>query len=312
MAATEVSQAPSTPQEPRRRPKGAAATWAILGAPIAFIVFAFVLPVILIAVYSVGGISGLSPNDIPQWTLTPWKDFITSSTYMGGINPMGSGLFWKSVRMSTVVSITSLVLAYPIAYLLAMLSGKRKYTLLLIIIVPFLTSYLLRILAWRVLLNPQGVINTLLVDQLGILDSPITWLFNSTFAIYLVLSYVWVPFVALPIFVVLEGLDEQLLEASADLGASRWRTFRTVTFPLSLPGVIAGFIFVFIPTIGEFITPQLVGGPKGFMFGSAIQSAFTAGLDWQFGSAMAMFLVFTVAVLLAIFGRHLNVRGVAG
>jgi spermidine/putrescine transport system permease protein len=268
--------------------------------------------VIMIAVYSVGGISGLSPNDIETWTLTPWRDFITSSTYMGGLNPLGSGLFWKSVRMSTVVSVTALVLAYPVAYLLALLGGRRKYTLLLIIIVPFLTSYLLRILAWRVLLNPQGVVNTFLVDTLGILDQPIPWLFNSPFAVYLVLSYVWVPFVALPIFVTLEGLDLKLLEASSDLGASRWRTFWGITFPLSLPGAIAGFIFVFIPTIGEFITPQIVGGPRGFMFGSAIQSAFTAGLDWQFGSAMAMFLVFTVAILLAIFGRYLNVRSVAG
>lgn len=296
----------------RRRPKGGAvATWGVLSPPLLWVIGFFILPVIMIAIYSVGGISGLSPNDIARWTLTPWKDFITSHTYMGGVHPLGTGLFWKSVRMSTVVSVTSLVLAYPIAYLLALLGGKRKYTLLLIIIVPFLTSYLLRVLAWRVLLNPQGVINTFLVNSLGVLDHPISWLYNSAFAIYLVLSYVWVPFVALPIFVSLEGIDGQLLEASADLGASRWRTFRTVTFPLSIPGVIAGFIFVFIPTIGEFITPQLVGGPKGFMFGSAIQSAFTFGLDWQFGSAMAMFLVFTVAILLAIFGRYLNVRSVA-
>ncbi|HYJ60891.1 MAG TPA: ABC transporter permease [Actinomycetota bacterium] len=269
------------------------------------------IPVIMIAVYSVGGISGLSPNDIEHWTVTPWKDFITSSTYMGGINPLGSGLFWKSVKMSLTVSVTALILAYPVAYLLAMLAGRRKYVLLLVIIVPFLTSYLLRILAWRVILNPQGVVNTFLQDTLGVTNEPIQGLWNSNFAIYVVLSYVWVPFVALPIFVTLEGIDEHLLEASSDLGASRWRTFWTVTFPLSIPGVIAGFIFVFIPTIGEFVTPQLVGGPSGFMFGSAIQSAFTAGLDWQFGSAMAMFLVFTVAILLAIFGRWLNVRSVA-
>jgi spermidine/putrescine transport system permease protein len=281
-----------------------------VGAPLAWVILFFIIPVIMIAVYSVGGISGLSPNDIEHWTLTPWKDFITSSTYMGGVNPLGAGLFWKSIRMSLTVSLTSLVLAYPIAYLLALIAGRRKYVLLLVIIVPFLTSYLLRVLAWRVILNPQGVVNTFLQDILGLTDAPITWLFNSSFAIYLVLSYVWVPFVALPIFVTLEGIDEHLLEAGSDLGASRWRTFWTITFPLSIPGVIAGFIFVFIPTIGEFVTPQLVGGPRGFMFGSAIQSAFTAGLDWQFGSAMAMFLVITVAVLLAVFGRYLNVRSV--
>jgi ABC-type spermidine/putrescine transport system permease subunit I len=295
----------------RRRPTGAAATWTILAAPLGWIVLFFVVPVVLIAVYSVGGVSGLSPNDISEWTVTPWKDFLFSDTYMGGFHVLGKGLFWKSVRMSLIVSFTTLILAYPIAYLLALLAGARKYTLLLVLMVPFLTSYLLRILAWRVLLNPQGVINTFLVDTLGVLDQPISWLFNSQFAIYVVLSYVWVPFVALPIFVALEGIDVRLLEASSDLGASRLRTFWSITFPLSIPGAIAGFIFVFIPTIGEFVTPQLVGGPKGFMFGSAIQSAFTFGLDWQFGSAMAMFLVFAVAILLAVFGRYLNVRSVA-
>lgn len=306
-----MATAEPTASRRRRRGGNSASTWAIVGVPLLWVTVFFVVPVIMIAVYSVGGISGLSPNDIEHFTLTPWKDFMGSSTYMGGVNPLGSGLFWKSIRMSLVVSITALVLAYPVAYLLAMLAGRRKYVLLLVIIVPFLTSYLLRVLAWRVLLNPQGVINTFLEDTLGVTDQPITWLFNSRFAIYLVLSYVWVPFVALPIFVTLEGIDEHLLEAGSDLGASRWRIFWTVTFPLSIPGVIAGFIFVFIPTIGEYVTPQLVGGPGGFMFGSAIQSAFTAGLDWQFGSAMAMFLVFAVAVLLAIFGRWLNVRSVA-
>ena len=176
---------------------------------------------------------------------------------------------------------------------------------------PFLTSYLLRVLAFRVILGDQGVINTAL-ETLGIVDQPVGWLYYSQFAIYAVLSYVWVPFVALPIFVSLESMNPQLLEASSDLGASRLRTFFTVTLPLSMPGVIAAFIFVFIPTLGEYITPRLVGGPGGFSyFGSAIESAFTAGLDWQFGSAMSMFLVFAVGVLIVVFGRYLNTRAVA-
>jgi spermidine/putrescine transport system permease protein len=260
----------------------------------------FLVPVLLIGLYSVGALT-LLRNDY-YLSMEPWRFFLSSDTYLG--------LFWKSVRMSLGVSITSVLLAYPVAYLLALIAGTRKYTLLLVIIVPFLTSYLLRVLAWRVILGESGVANSFL-QTTGLVDQPVTWLFNSQFAVYLVLSYVWVPFVALPIFVSLESLDEHLLEASSDLGASRMRTFRTITLPLSLPGVVAGFIFVFIPTLGEYVTPQLVGGPGGFMFGSAIQSAFTAGLDWQFGSAMAMFLVFAVAVLLILFGRFLNVRSVA-
>jgi spermidine/putrescine transport system permease protein len=224
---------------------------------------------------------------------------------------LSNGLFWRSVRMSLGVSVTCVLLSYPIAYMLALVAGRRKYTLLLVIIAPFLTSYLLRVLAWRVLLNPQGVVQTAMrsAHLLGA-DDRISWLYNSTFAIYFVLAYVWVPFVALPIFVSLESLDLHLLEASTDLGASRWTTFRRVTLPLSMPGVIAAFVFVFIPTLGEYITPLLVGGPGGHMFGNAIQSSFAETFDWQLGSAMSMFLIFAVAVLLAIFGRYLNVRSV--
>ena len=166
-------------------------------------------------------------------------------------------------------------------------------------------------LAWRVLLNPQGVIQAALRNaHILSSDASIPWLYNSIFAVYLVLAYSWVPFVALPIFVSLESLDLQMLEASSDLGASRWTTFRRVTLPMSTPGVIAAFVFVFIPTIGEYVTPQIVGGKSGLMFGNVIQSSFAASFDWQLGSAMSMFLLFTVAILLAIFGRYLNVRTV--
>jgi spermidine/putrescine transport system permease protein len=296
--------APTDPIEPGARPRRAGrgrwkATTGLLSTPIVWVVVFFVVPVVMVGLYSVGVIT-LLRND-QYLSLAGWRFFLSSDTYLS--------LFWKSVRMSLGVSITSVLLAYPVAYLLALVAGKRKYTLLLVIIVPFLTSYLLRVLAWRVILGEHGIANSFL-ETIGLIHQPVTWLFNSQFAIYLVLSYVWVPFVALPIFVSLETMDHHLLEASSDLGASRMRTFRSVTLPLSLPGVAAAFIFVFIPTLGEYVTPTLVGGPGGFMFGSAIQSSFTTGLDWQFGSAMAMFLIFAVAILLAIFGRFLNVRSV--
>jgi spermidine/putrescine transport system permease protein len=137
-------------------------------------------------------------------------------------------------------------------------------------------------------------------------------LLYSQFAVMLVLAYVWIPFVALPIFVSLDGLDRSLLEAASDLGASRWRTFWRVSFRLSLPGVVAAFVFVFIPTIGEFITPRLVGGTSGYLYGNAVQDLFTTGIDWQTGSVLAMFLLLVVAGLMMIFGRFIRVRNVAG
>ena len=295
------------PPHRRRRRGTAKVNLGLISVPLLWLIVFFLIPVVLVALYSVGVLTLISYDE--YLSLGPWKYFLHSSTYLGG--PLGRGLFWKSMKMSLGVSLTCVVLAYPVAYMLALVAGRRKYTLLLVIITPFLTSYLLRVLAWRVLLNPQGVIQETL-RGLGVLgaDSNLSWMYNSTFAVYLVLAYAWVPFVALPIFVSLESLDLQMLEASSDLGASRWTTFWKVTFPMSMPGVIAAFVFVFIPTIGEYVTPQIVGGKAGYLFGNVIQSSFAQSFDWQLGSAMSVFLLATVAILLAIFGRYLNVRSV--
>ena len=180
----------------RRSAGGWRATSGLLATPAIWLSVVFVVPVVLVGLDSVGALTLLRNDD--YLSLEHWRFFLSSDTYFGSFVRQ-SGLFWKSVRMSLGVSITSVLLAYPIAYLLALLAGKRKYTLLLVIIVPFLTSYLLRVLAWRVILNPSGVLQSFLrsIDVLGP-EEQIDWLFNSTFAIYLVLSYVWVPFVALP------------------------------------------------------------------------------------------------------------------
>ncbi len=301
---SEIAAAPK-----RRRRRGSAkVSLGLISVPLLWLILFFLIPVVLVGLYSVGVLT-LIPYD-KYLSLEQWRYFLKSSTYLG--SPLGRGLFWKSMKMSFGVSITCVVLAYPVAYMLALVAGRRKYTLLLVIITPFLTSYLLRVLAWRVLLNPRGVIQEVL-RGFGLLnaDGQISWLYNSTFAVYLVLAYAWVPFVALPIFVSLESLDLQMLEASSDLGASRMTTFRKVTLPMSMPGVIAAFVFVFIPTIGEYVTPQIVGGKGGYLFGNVIQSSVAASFDWQLGSAMSIFLLATVAILLAIFGRYLNVRTVA-
>ena len=262
----------------------------------------FVAPIVIVALYSFNVIT-LFPGP-HGFTLDAWRAVAHSGIYRH--------LFWKSVEMSLVVSVSIVLLAYPLAYYLALSGTRRKYVLLLLLIAPFLTSYLLRVLAWKVILGDQGVINSFLVwVQLRSPEHPISQLLYSRFAVMLVLAYIWLPFVALPIFVSLENLDQRLLEAAGDLYASRWRAFVAVTLPLSLPGVIAAFFFVFVPTIGEFVTPLLVGGTSGYMYGNAIQDLFTRGLDWQSGSVLAMFLLLVVAGLMAIFGRFVQVRSVA-
>jgi len=277
-------------------------TAGLLSPPVFWLALFFLVPIGIVATYSVGALT-FFPGD-QGFSLAGWERFFRGSVYLS--------LFWKSVRMSLAVSVVSVVLAYPIAYFLALGAKKRKYVLLLVIIAPFLTSYLLRVLAFKVILGDQGLINTFFYSlHLRSPDHPIPWLLYSQFTVMLVLAYVWVPFVALPIFVALENLDQSLLEGASDLGATRWQTFWRVTFPLSVPGVMAAFVFVFIPTIGEFVTPLLVGGTRGFMYGNAIADLFGPGFDWQTGSVLALFLLAVTAALATAFGRFLQIRAVA-
>jgi spermidine/putrescine transport system permease protein len=220
-------------------------------------------------------------------------------------------LFFKSVSMATTSSTIAVLIAFPVAYYLAFCVEKTKYTWLLIVITPFLTSYLLRIFAWKVVLGDQGLINSGLAS-LGVISKnhPLDFLIYSQFTVMVVLTYAWVPFICLPIFIALENMDRRLLEAATDLGASRMKAFRKITLPLAAPGVVAAFLFVFIPSIGEYITPSLVGGTKGYMFGQAVADHFVGGaFDWQGGSVLALFLLLVVLFLTATTSKFLRAGG---
>src|SRR5881275_2909075 len=200
------------------------ATPALLGLPLAWLGVFFLVPIAIVAAYSFD-VYSLDPGP-HGFTLEAWRHFAHSSIYLS--------LFWKSVKMSLFVSAVVVLLAYPLAYYLALSGTKRKYVLLLLLIAPFLTSYLLRVLAWKVILGEQGVINSFLFwTGIRSPDHPVSQLLYSRFAVMLVLGYIWLPFVALPIFVSLESLDQRLLEAASDLGASRLRAFWAITLPLS-------------------------------------------------------------------------------
>ena len=293
-----VAEAREPPAPRRRRGRLDLTTPTLLGLPLAWLVVFFLAPIAIVAAYSLD-VYSLEPGP-HSLTLQAWHDFLHSSIYLR--------LFWKSVKMSLAVSAIVVVLAYPLAYYLALSGTRRKYVLLLLLIAPFLTSYLLRVLAWKVILGDHGVINSFLFwTGVRSPDHPVSQLLYSRFAVMLVLGYIWLPFVALPIFVSLESLDRRLLEAASDLGASRLQAFRKITLPLSLPGVVAAFLFVFIPTLGEFITPSLVGGTSGYMYGNQIVDLFGTGFpDWQTGSVLALFLLGVVAALTVVFARFLQ------
>ena len=287
----------------RRRLRLDLTTPGLLAPPLAWLGVFFVVPIAIVGAYSFD-VYSLDPGP-HGFTTDAWHAFLHSSVYLS--------LFWKSVKMSLTVSAVVVLLAYPLAYYLALSGTKRKYVLLLLLIAPFLTSYLLRVLAWKVILGNQGVVNTFLFwTGLRSPDHPISQLLYSRFAVMLVLGYVWLPFVALPIFVSLESLDRRLLEAATDLGASRLQAFRRITLPLSAPGVVAAFLFVFIPTLGEFVTPSLVGGASGYMYGNQIVDLFGTGFpDWETGSVLAIFLLGVVGALTIVFARFLQPRQVA-
>ena len=233
----------------RRRGRLDLTTPTLLGLPVAWLVVFFIVPIAIVAAYSFD-VYSLFPGK-HGFTLAAWREFVHSSIYLK--------LFWKSVRMSLLVSVLVVLLAYPVAYYLALSGTKRKYVLLLILIAPFLTSYLLRVLAWKVILGNQGVVNTFLYSTgLRSPDHPLSQLLYSRFAVMLVLAYIWLPFVALPIFVSLESLDRRLLEAANDLGASRLQAFRRVTLPLLRPGLVAGWIYICIVSFREFSTSVLL------------------------------------------------------
>jgi len=300
MAVEAPARVPSAQVRRRRRLRVDPTTPGLLGLPLAWLVVFFLIPIGIVGAYSVDALYLSIYPGAHHVTLEAWRDFLHGSENLR--------LFWKSVQMSLIVSAIIVVLAYPLAYYLALSGTKRKYVLLLILIAPFLTSYLLRVLAWKVLLGDEGPINSFLSwTGLRSPDHPLT-LIDTRFAVMLVLGYVWLPFVALPIFVSLESLDRRLLEAASDLGASRWQAFRRVTLPLSMPGVVAAFLFVFIPTVGEFVTPSLVGGTSGYMYGKKIADQFNMSLDWETGSVLALFLFGVVAVLTAVFARFLQIR----
>jgi spermidine/putrescine transport system permease protein len=220
-------------------------------------------------------------------------------------------VFLRSLGISSLtalgVAAAATVLAYPLAYYLAFRAGRRAAVYLILLLVPFWTSYLLRVMAWKLMLGGEGVINSVLIWA-GVVTEPISALLYNRGAVIVTLVYVWIPFACLPILAALGRVDPRLHEAAADLYASPVQQFRRVTLPLSLPGVIAAFLMVFIPTVGEYVTPLLVGGTSGTMYGNIIQDFFTRAANWPYGSALAMVMFAATLVLVAVGLRVVNPR----
>jgi spermidine/putrescine transport system permease protein len=275
---------------------------AVLIVPPALtMLFLFILPMAIMALFSLrAGTFGAARQ---VFTLQHYAEFLSNRPFQI--------LLGRSTWIAFETSLFSVLLAYPVAYYLAFHAGERRLTLMAVLLVPAFTSYLLRILAWKLMLSSGGLINTVLL-ALGLIRESQPILLYTPAAVIITLVYSWIPFVALPIFAALGRIDPSLLEAAADLGCPPWRAFFRVTLPLSMPGVMAGFFIVFIPTLGEWVTPLLVGGAKGSMYGNAIQDQFVRALNWPMGSLMSLVMLALVLLLLLVFSRVVRLSDIAG
>jgi spermidine/putrescine transport system permease protein len=215
-------------------------------------------------------------------------------------NPMFRVLIMRTLTISLTCTLLTVILVYPMAYFVAFHTHRNKALWLIILTLPFWTSYLLRIFAWKVVLGYEGVLNTGLLS-LGIVSEPVASLLYSQTAVTIVLAHSWAAFAILPIYVSLEKIDRTYLEAAADLGDGPTRRFWRITFPLSLPGVVAAFIMMFVPTMGEYITPLMVGGPDSMMIGNLVQTMFGPMNNWPAGAALAVVMMLTIGLAGLVF-----------
>ena len=209
--------------------------------------------------------------------------------------PIYGALMERSLWISGIATIVTVLLSYPMAYYVAFHVHRRKMLWIILITLPFWTSYLLRVFAWKVILGYEGVINSGLM-HLGLIDEPLRLLLYSTTAVSITLAHSWAAFALLPIYVSLEKIDKSYLEAAADLGDGPVLRFLRITLPLSLPGVIASLFLMFVPTLGDYVTPAMVGGPDSTMIGSLIQLQFGAVNNWPMGAALSVLLVLIICV----------------
>lgn len=222
--------------------------------------------------------------------------------------PIYRVLLLRSLKISIIVTIVTVLLAFPIAYFLSFHVKQRKALWLFLITVPFWTSYLLRVFLWKVILGYNGVLNSALLG-LGIIDEPMTFILYNANAVVITLAHAWAPFAILPIFVALEKIDRSLLEAAEDLGDGPMRRFFRITLPLAMPGVIASTLIVLIPTVGDFITPRLVGGTDGLMIANMIQIQFGKANNAPLGAALAvssMLIVAVISVIIFVVGKRIG------
>jgi putrescine transport system permease protein len=278
---------------------------AVIALPYAWLLLFLLVPMLIVLKISLAEVAIASP---PYTPMLQWAEERTLAlqVHLGNYaylweDPLYVSAYLNSLKVAAVSTVFCLLIGYPMAYGIARAPTGWRIVLLMLVILPFWTSFLIRVYAWIGLLQGNGLINHLLLS-IGLIDQPLV-LMHSNFAVYLGIVYSYLPFMILPLYATLVRMDLTLLEAAADLGCPPWKAFLKVTLPLSMPGVIAGSLLVFIPAVGEFVIPDLLGGPDSLMIGKILWTEFFSNRDWPVAAAVAVAMLVAILIPLLLFQR---------
>jgi putrescine transport system permease protein len=282
----------------------------LISVPYLWLVALFLVPFLIVVKISLSTTAIAIPPYTPTLDLAQgwagFKDFLSQLSFDNFAFLTQDDLYWKaylsSLKIAALSTLFTLLVAYPIAYGMARVPDEWRPTLLMLIILPFWTSFLIRVYAWMGILSDEGLLNQFLL-WIGIISEPLH-IMNTPKAVYIGIVYTYLPFMILPIYAALDKMDDSLNEAAVDLGASRLSAFWLVTLPMSRPGVIAGCFLVFIPALGEYVIPQLLGGSKTLMIGKVLWDEFFSNRDWPVASAVAVVLLVILIVPIVLFQRN--------
>ncbi|MBX6425348.1 MAG: ABC transporter permease subunit [Variibacter sp.] len=300
---------------PPAQPRSSGARLVVL-VPLLWLACFFLLPALIVLKISLSQPAVAQPPYAPTLDLAAgWaglKEFLAGLSFDNYVllatDPLYVGSYLKSLKVAALSTLALLAVGYPLAYAMARAPRRLQGFLLLLVILPFWTAFLIRIYAWMTILQRDGLLNQALL-ALGIIDTPVTWLASDT-AVYIGIVYSYLPFIVLPIYASLERIDPTLLEAAADLGCTPTQAFWRVTVPLSLPGVMAGATICFIPIVGEFVVPDLLGSSATMMIGQTLWAEFFANRDWPLAAAVAIVMLVLLIAPLVLY-EHLQARFMA-
>jgi putrescine transport system permease protein len=276
---------------------------SVIGIPYIFLIVFFSLPFLVVLKLSVSEADGIHYEDLTSYVDGIVNIKIKLSNYIFlSTDPLYVETYWSSIKFATINTVICLIIGYPFAYFMARSAPNIRPALLMLVSLPFWTSYLLRVYAWKGLLDDHGVFNNILMWA-HLIDEPIKMM-HTGFSMTIGMVYTYVPFMILPLYANLVKMDLRLLEAAKDLGATPWKAFWLVTVPLSKNGIVAGSMLVFIPSVGEYVIPELLGGPSTLMIGRVLWDEFFSNNDWAMASSVAVTMVGLILLPLVIFNKY--------